>query len=218
VIGIANGGTIPTGTSDYGVVGWAASNSNYSGYFNGNHVIASGTKSGSVPTTKGNQLLYTTESPEVWFEDVGGGQLVNGEATITLDALFVETVVIDQQHPMRVFIQMEDESEEVYVIKSSNSFKVKERNNGRSNAAFSYRVMAKRVHFQDHRFGNDPVWGAGDTRKFASYSEPPKIDYHENLLLQEKKKREGQKTPLPEGFMNPHELMKNMPDPAKRTH
>ena len=189
VIGLGPGGAIPSGNSDFGVVGWVTNNSNYSGYFNGNHVVANGTKSGSVPTSKGNQLLYVTETPEVWFEDIGGGTLRNGEATINLDPLFLETVVIDAQHKMRVFIQMEGESEEVFVTPGSTSFKVKERNNGTSNADFSYRVMAKRVHFQDHRFGNDPVWGPGDTRTYSEYSQPPLIDYSANLQLQEEKKR-----------------------------
>lgn len=201
VYGLGLGGGIITGNNDAAVVGWRANNANYSGYFNGNHVIANGTKSASVPTSKGNQLLYVTESPEVWFEDLGGGKLVNGVATIQLDELFLETVVIDEEHPMRVFIQMEGESEEVFVTKGTTSFTVKERNNGHSNAEFSYRVMAKRVHFQDHRFGNDPVWGPGDTRQYSQYATPPKIDYDENVQLQMQLRRDWKQTPMPEGFI-----------------
>lgn len=208
VHGIGFGGGIMTGNNDVAVVGWRANNANYSGYFNGNHVIANGTKSASVPTTKGNQLLYVTESPEVWFEDLGGGTLVNGEATIQLDGLFLETVVIDETHPMRVFIQMEGESEEVFVTKGTTSFTVKERNGGNSNAAFSYRVMAKRVHFQDHRFGNDPVWGPGDTRQYSQYATPPKIDYEENVRLQEQMRRDWKQTPMPEGFIYYDQIQK----------
>lgn len=208
VYGIGFGGGIITGNNDAGVVGWRTNNSNYSGYFNGNHVIANGTKSASVPTTKGNQLLYCAESPEVWFEDLGGGKLVNGQATIQLDALFLETVVIDDKHPMRVFIQMEGESQEVYVTKTNTSFTVKERNNGHSNADFSYRVMAKRVHFQDHRFGNDPVWGPGDTRKYAQYATPPPVDYDENVRFQEAQKKNWKQTPMPEGFIYYEQIQK----------
>ncbi len=189
------------GNNDVAVVGWRANNANYSGYFNGNHVIANGTKSGSVPTTKGNQLLYTTESPEVWFEDIGSGQLKNGEVTIDLDPLFLETVVIDDKHPMHVFVQMEGESQEVYVVKGKTNFKVKERNSGKSNVEFSYRVMAKRVHFQDHRFGNDPVWGPGDTRKYAQYATPPPVNYEENVKFQLEQKKNWKQTPMPEGFI-----------------
>lgn len=208
VVGLGPGGAIPTGNNDMGVMGWVTNNTNYSGYFNGNHVVSNGTKSGSVPTTKGNQLLYVMESPEVWFEDIGGGTLVNGEATIQIDPLFLETVVIDAQHKMRVFIQMEGESEEVFVTPGTTSFRVKERNNGSSNAAFSYRVMAKRVHFQDHRFGNDPMWGPGDTRQYSEYSQPPLIDYSANLQLQEEKKRNATPKPLPPGFITSEQIQK----------
>ncbi len=199
--GIGFGGGLITGNNDIGVVGWRANNANYSGYFNGNHVIANGTKSGSVPTTKGNQLLYVTETPEVWFEDIGSGTLKNGSTVIELDPLFLETVVIDDQHPMHVFVQMEGESQEVYVIKGKTNFTVKERNSGTSNADFSYRIMAKRVHFQDHRFGNDPVWGPGDTRKYSQYATPPAIDYNENVKLLEEQKKNWKQTPMPEGFI-----------------
>lgn len=202
VIGVGYNGVIPQNNLDYGVVGWVANNTAgvYSGYFNGNHVIANGTKSGSVPTTKGNQLLYCAESPEVWFEDLGGGKLQNGTATIQLDPLFLETVVIDDKHPMRVFIQMEGESEEVFVTKGKTSFTVKERNNGNSNAEFSYRIMAKRVHFQDHRFGNDPVWGPGDTRAYSEYAEPTPIDYDAAVQAHKNARLNPKHTPMPDGF------------------
>ncbi|HLP56684.1 MAG TPA: hypothetical protein VK151_16725 [Fluviicola sp.] len=208
VHGVALGGGIIAGNNDVAVVGWRANNSNYSGYFNGNHVIANGTKSASVPTSKGNQLLYVTEAPEVWFEDLGGGKLVNGEATIQLDPLFLETVVIDADHPMRVFIQMEGESQEVYVTKGTTSFTVKERNGGTSNAEFSYRIMAKRLHFQDHRFGNDPVWGPGDTHKYSQYAPPPPIDYDENVKFQEAQRASWKQTPMPEGFIYYDQIQK----------
>src|SRR3989338_2285698 len=212
--GVGFGGGILTGNNDVAVVGWRANNSNYSGYFNGNHVIANGTKSASVPTTKGNQLLYVTETPEVWFEDLGGGTLVNGEATIQLDALFLETVVIDADHPMRVFIQMEGESKEVYVTKGTTSFTVKERNGGASNAEFSYRIMAKRLNFQDHRFGNDPVWGPGDTHKYSQYATPPPVDYDENVRFQESQRANWKQTPMPEGFIYYDQIQKEAQERA----
>lgn len=201
VNGIAFGGGIMTGNNDAAVVGWRANNANYSGYFNGNHVIASGTKSASVPTQWGNQLLYCQESPEVWFEDIGGGQLVNGECHIELDSIFLQATVIDEEHPMRVFIQMEGEAEDVYVIKGTTGFTVKEKNGGHSNVSFSYRISAKRVHFQDHRYGNDPVWGPGDTRPYAQYASPPPVDYNANVKFQEEQRKNWKPTPMPPGFI-----------------
>ncbi len=200
LVGIAAGGGIPTGNNDIAVVGWRANNSNYSGYFNGNHVIVNGTKSASVGTSKGNQLLYVTETPGVWFEDIGSAQLVNGKAVVNLDPLFLETVFIDSDHPMQVFVQEQGECNDLYVIPGTTSFEVIEKQGGISNIRFSYRIMAKRLHFQDHRFGCDPVWGSGDTRKYSQYATPPPVDYDANVKFQEEQKRNWKPTPMPDGF------------------
>ncbi len=208
VMGVGFGGGIPTGNFDFGVVGWGANNANYSGYFNGNHVIANGTKSASVGTSKGNQLLYVTETPEVWFEDIGSGQLINGQVTITLDPIFIETIIVDKNHPMHIFIQMQGESNDVYVTPGTISFDVKERNGGQSNGKFSYRIMAKRLNFQDHRFGCDPVWGEGDTRKYSQYATPPSVNYQENVKFQEEQKKNWKPTPMPSGFIDYLQLQK----------
>jgi hypothetical protein len=203
VVGIAFGGGFPSGSLDIAVVGSRGNNLNYSGYFNGNHVIANGTKSASVPTSKGNQLLYAIESPEVWFEDYGTASLVNGEAIVKLNPLFLETVAIDATHKMQVIIQMEDESEEVFITKGLTDFKVKESNNGKSNAAFTYKVIAKRLNFQDHRFGSDPVWQGIDNRKAAKYAPPPPIDYEENLKFQKQQALNIKENQIPLDFVVP---------------
>jgi len=208
VCGIGLGGGILAGNNDIAIMGYRANNQNYSGYFNGNWAVVNGTKSASVATSKGNQLLYCTESPEVWFEDLGSGQLVNGQVTINLDPLYIETIVVDETHPMHVFIQMEGESNDVYVVPGTTSFTVKERNNGTSNAKFSYRIVAKRVNYQDHRFGSDPVWGPGDTRKYAEYAPPPRIDYAENVKLQEERRKNWKQPAVPQGFVDFMQLQK----------
>ncbi len=206
VIGIGFGGGTPAGNNDYAVVGWRANNNNYSGYFNGNHVIANGTKSASVGTQWGNQLLYVTESPEVWFEDIGRGKLVNGKCTIELDSIFRQVTVIDSAHPMHVFVQPEGECEDLYVIPGTSSFTVKEKKNGQSEVTFSYRIMAKRVNFQDHRYGNDPLWGEGDTRPYMQYAAPPPIDYEANLRFQMEQRKNYKPSPMPKGFITYEQL------------
>jgi hypothetical protein len=203
VYGIGFGGGIIVGSNDIAVVGWRANNANYSGYFNGNHVIANGTKSASVGTSKGNQLLYCSESPEVWFEDIGSGKLSNGKATVNLDPLFLETVLIDDKHPMQVFIQVNGECNDVYVTKGTTSFEVVEKQGGNSNVEFSYRIMAKRLHFADHRFGSDPVWGPGDTRQYNSDATPRPIDYNQGKQLDEEQRANPQPTNYPPGFIIP---------------
>jgi hypothetical protein len=187
---------------------------NYSGYFNGNHVIANGTKSASVGTSKGNQLLYVNESPGVWFEDFGDAKLVNGKCTVDLDPLFLETVFIDDTHPMHVFIQMEGKSQDVFVTKTHTSFTVEEKDGGTSNAPFSWRLVAKRLHFQDHRFGCDPVWGEGDTRKYNEDAVATPIDYVAAVRLNEERKKNWKPTPMPAGFIDYLQLQKEAQQPA----
>jgi hypothetical protein len=144
-----------TGTGVYGV------NANTTGaaygmYSNGNFAVT-GAKAASVPTSKGNQLVYCTESPELWFEDLGFGETTNGETHIKLDNLFLETVYIDTTHKIHVFIQESGESNGLFVRMDADNkgFTVKEKNNGTSNSEFSYRIIAKRRFYQDQRFGVD---------------------------------------------------------------
>jgi hypothetical protein len=120
-------------------------------------VIYPTVKSASVPTTKGNQLVYCKESPEMWFEDFGFGQLQNGSAHITLENLFLETVFLDATHKMHVVLQEQAESNGLYFIVDADhkGFTVKEKKGGNSNSSFSYSIMAKRRFYQDQRFGVD---------------------------------------------------------------
>ena len=75
------------------------------------------------------------------------------------------------------------------------------------------RVMAKRLHFQDHRFGNDPVWGTGDTRGYSQYAPPPPVDYEQNLEFQARQKREWRQGPMPAGF-TPASRLQEQAQPA----
>ncbi len=112
----------------------------------------SGTKSAVVDTPSyGRRLFYCVESPEVWFEDFGGGRLVHGEARIELDPVFLESVTISEQHPMRVFITMKGESMPVWVEHGRDHFVVHESLGGLSGAEFDWRVVAKRKDLESRR-------------------------------------------------------------------
>jgi hypothetical protein len=145
-------GTVNGGTGyNYGVFGQATgSGNNYAVYYSGG-LAGTGTKSCIVKTSQGPTLLYCQESPENWFEDFGDGRLENGTAHIDLDPLYLETVTIDDDHQMKVFVQLEGDCNGVYVSKGSNGFEVIELNKGTSNVPFSYRVVAKRKGFETRR-------------------------------------------------------------------
>ncbi len=134
----------------YGVYGQADSPSGFGVYYSGG-LAGTGTKSCVVKTSKGPTLLYCQESPECWFEDVGGGQLANGKAHVELDAVFLETVTIDHDNPMRVFVELGGDCQGVYVVKGATGFDVRELQGGTSSVPFDYRVLAKRKGLETRR-------------------------------------------------------------------
>jgi hypothetical protein len=117
----------------------------------------SGTKSAIVRTSKGPVALYCQESPENWFEDFGEGRLIDGHCRIELDRLFLETVTINDQYPIKVFIQLRDDCMGVYVKTDNKGFDVYELQSGISNAAFTYRVVAKRKGFEGLRLKTEEI-------------------------------------------------------------
>lgn len=191
VAGIGFNGGYPVASLDIGVYGSVGNNSNYSIYGSGNFAVVNGTKSASVGTSKGNQLLYCVESPGVWFEDFGVAQLVNGTASVQLDPLFLETVAIDEQHPMIVTVTPQGNCAGLYVEPGTTGFTVRELQGGQSNVPFVWRVSCKRLHYQDHRFGADLAQRDGDTRSDYSYVSPRPIDYKEALSQMQKDKITG---------------------------
>ncbi len=181
VVGIGFNGSIPNGLVDYGVWG-SATSPGYAVYAFGD-LTCTGAKNASVGTSKGNQLMYSIESPEVWFEDFGTATLVNGETTVNLSDLFLETVFIDATHPMIVTITPQGNCNGMFVEPGTTSFTVKELGGGISNTSFSYRITCKRLNYQDHKFGSDLTWGNGDTRSNYQYVSPKPIDYNEMLQI-----------------------------------
>ncbi|MDP4237380.1 MAG: hypothetical protein Q8919_13110 [Bacteroidota bacterium] len=162
--GVAGISPVPNSASA-GIYGSGTNNGatgSYSGYFtggqgvfinNGSFTVFGGTKAATVPIKNGSEYrkLYCEEATEIWFNDYGSSQLVGGKAVIELDDIFLNTVTIDEKNPMKIFIQMNGESNPVYVKKGATSFEVVESGGGRSNASFDYRIVAKRRGFESRR-------------------------------------------------------------------
>ncbi len=97
-------------------------------------------------------IMYAPESPECLFQDYGIGELKNGEAIITLDPILSKNIRVDEDHPIKIFIQLEGDCKGVFVTnKSSTGFTVKEIQGGRSNVDFSWSIAATRA---DENFYN----------------------------------------------------------------
>jgi len=148
--------TIPSGSGNvyYGAYLYSGGSSTNSSYaFAGARIggtnykiIGNGTVSTIVEGADGtDKVMFAPEAPEVLFEDYGSGQLSNGNAIISIDPNFSKNVVVNDAHPLRVFIQLEGECNGVYVAdKTIDGFRVTELNNGNSNVSFSWHIVANR--------------------------------------------------------------------------
>lgn len=137
-----------------------STSSSYALYVGGNCRITGnfqvdGSKNAVIQTRQGERLLFCTESPEVWVEEIGSGRLKDGSARIDLDPLFLDAVVIDQDHTLKVFIQPGGDCAGLFVEKGDGYFVVRERNRGTSSIPFDFRVLAKRRTFEDVRWTLD---------------------------------------------------------------
>ena len=119
-----------------------------------------GTKSAVVPVDGGKRkvALYAIEGPENWFEDAGGGELVNGAAVVELEPVYAQTVNTELDY--RVFLTPNGDCKGLYVTrKTATSFEVHELGGGTASIAFDYRIMAKRKGYETVRLAEyaDPV-------------------------------------------------------------
>ncbi len=127
--------------------------------FNGTlyKIIGNGTVSTIVEGANKNdtkKVMFAPEAPEVLFEDYGVGELTNGMAQITIDPIFSQNIVVDKNHPLKVFIQLEGDCNGVYVTnKTAQGFVVKELQGGKSNVAFSWHIVANRKDQSGDAFG-----------------------------------------------------------------
>jgi hypothetical protein len=157
--GATGSGTGVLGYSVGGAAVWGAANgvSNYAGLFTGGAGVlvygaltATGPKSAAVKAADGKlRRMYSVESPESWFEDVGSGQLSNGSVTVQLEPGFAGVVKTEQY---RVFLTPAGDCNGLYVSnKTPSGFTVRELKGGTSSIAFDYRVIAKRKDIEGAR-------------------------------------------------------------------
>jgi hypothetical protein len=154
----AGSGVAGTGTQ-FGVYGYGTDTTSCGGYFANGHgsyayvayynsgtnykITGSGTVSTIMATREGKKNLFAPEMPEAYFEDCGEGQLANGHCRVNLEKLFSDCITVNAEHPLKVFVQLMDDCNGVYVKRDAAGFDVYELHSGKSNAQFSWRVLAK---------------------------------------------------------------------------
>lgn len=110
-------------------------------------IIGSGIVSTLVKDSQQKErIMVAPEAPEALFQDFGSGKLINGYAKINIDPILAKNIKVDDDHPLKVFVQLEGDCNGVYVFnKSAFSFEVKELQNGNSTLSFSYQIVASRA-------------------------------------------------------------------------
>jgi hypothetical protein len=175
---------------DAGVFGGCQdTNADFAGYFQGDirvtkslytkNYYATGTKSALLKTDDGYRAVYCQESPEIWFEDFGSGQLENGRVLISLPQDFLGITTIDEKNPMKVYVQLTDPNcNGVAVIKKNGGFEVVELANGKSNATFDWRVVAKRKGYENKRFD----FVTNEIMEFKPITNQPEKEFQPNKI------------------------------------
>lgn len=124
---------------------------NAAGFATINFDRQTGTKSAVVDAgPHGRRMLYATEAPEAWFEDVGHGRLERGKARVELDPVFLETITIDRENPVLVFVTLNGPGPQPWVELGTDSFVVHAE--GAGDAEFDWRAIAKRSGTEELRF------------------------------------------------------------------
>ncbi len=98
------------------------------------------------------RIMFAPEAPQVLLQDMGRGKLENGKIYIPLDEVFSNNITIDEKHPANVFIQPLGECNGLFVKNITNKgFEVVELMNGKSNAEFSWFIVAIRKDDVDEK-------------------------------------------------------------------
>jgi hypothetical protein len=92
--------------------------------------------------------LHAVESADILYYDRGVSNLINGEATVQLDPIFLECIEPDTDlTPWQIWVECYGENG-VYVSEvGTDYFKVKERNGGTSNNKIIWRFEAVRKNY-----------------------------------------------------------------------
>ena len=119
----------------------------YVGYWTGSayrKILGNGTVSTVVKDLNNqNVVMNCPETPENLLMDYGIGKLSNGKAHIDIDPILSKNILVNDKHPLKVFIQLEGDCNGVYVTnKSASGFDIIELQSGTSSVSFSYNIVA----------------------------------------------------------------------------
>lgn len=169
----------------YGIQGLSFSDAGIStgGYFSGNNyagtsiaysyvggwingltarkIVGTGSVSEIIPTENhGRVTLTCPESPEYWYQDYGTVEMINGKATIMVDEILADIIVVNEENPLRVIctpVGMPYFNGVTIMNQTSNSVEILELNGGTHSGKLQYQLVAKpKTNFGEGRFPQAP--------------------------------------------------------------
>jgi hypothetical protein len=149
VSGISSSSNGVNALSTSGIGIYAACTGGQAGRFEGDVlVIGNLTVTGSYPQSAAVghpdgtlRRMYSLDTPEAFYEDVGQGSLANGVGAVRLDPDFAALVLDDTYH---VFLTPRGDCKGLYISnQSAGGFEVRELQGGTSSIGFSYRVLGR---------------------------------------------------------------------------
>lgn len=124
-------------------------------------IVGTGSVSEIIPTENyGRVTLTCPESPEYWYQDYGTVQMTNGKATIVLDKILEDIIIVDEQNPIRVIctpVAMPYFNGITIMNQTSNSVEILELNGGTHSGKLQYQLVTKpKTNFGEGRFPQAP--------------------------------------------------------------
>ncbi len=125
--------------------------SNYAMYGSGNMVFTGGKSTAFLNQEKKPVLMYCTETPEVWFEDLGSADIKNSKATyVKFPEDILNGIIIDAKHPFRISVTPTADLGNYWVEKKSDGF-ILHTSDVIAEGSFDWRISAKRKGYEDRR-------------------------------------------------------------------
>ena len=124
-------------------------------------ITGTGSVAEIVPTADhGRITMICPESPEYWYQDYGSVQLVNGTAHVDLDPILADIIIVDADHPVRVFctpVDMPYFNGITVTNRTATGFDLVELNGGGHTGTLDYQLTAKpKTNFGEGRFPQAP--------------------------------------------------------------
>jgi hypothetical protein len=114
-----------------------------------------------IPTPNHGRITMTApECPEYWYQDYGTVDLVNGKATIVLDEILADIVVVDEENPIRVIctpVGMPYFNGVTIMAQSKNAVELLELNGGAHSGKLQYQLTLRpKTGYGEGRFPQAP--------------------------------------------------------------